>query len=474
LTRDTVNFVTETPDDSSVELPKDCGNGNLSPSAHNNGIATQEYTRATQALPMTSESTSVHQHDQEYQYGMFDVYLPPATPANSTIGHTSVYTDPEESVSSRQEHCFLEPSTPERYTIELTTREAFLMRSYTRKVAPWVSALKLQWHTKTALLSAKKFDVCDPLSHFGNEVPRRALDNPMVMYAILALASRHQAIMTRTTDEEFEQNTYHGRCLELLIPALSRPENTYNDHLLTTIVLLRQHEELENRKDTRYHLVASIKLINMISKFSSSGGLAEAASWLFLRQAIYASLVQREPWQLQLENYERSRVFISRDDCSYANVSVFQLARALRLVSRQSDNDSLLERQEWESLEEDVSRWKINSPSSFRPLRYREPDAERGRPFSEVCMISGATGKSYYHSFLFMVYRNKNTERSPQLANHIHDAIYAAIGLQYYYATLIVLQIHKPRSPGISAFESARVRNTGEVSIFYIIEDAKV
>lgn len=261
---------------------------------------------------------------------------------------------------------------------------------------------------RIVILSVKKFDVCDPLCHFGNEVPRRALDNPMVMYAILALASRHQAIMTRTTDEEFEQNTYHGRCLELLIPALSRPENTYNDNLLITIVLLRQHEELENRKDTRYHLVASIKLINMISKFSSSGGLAEAASWLFLRQVIYASLVQREPWQLQLKNYERSQVFLSRDDCSYANVSVFQLARALRLVSRQSDNDSLLERQEWESLEEDVSRWKINAPSSFRPLRYREPDAECGRPFSEVCMISGATSKSSYHPFLFMAYENKN------------------------------------------------------------------
>ncbi|CRG92682.1 Mediator of RNA polymerase II transcription subunit 23 [Talaromyces islandicus] len=364
-----LNFVMETPEDSSewaVELPGYCSRDS---DLHS---STQKNRNSTQPLPITSDSASPHQHDQQYQHGMFDVHLPPATPTSSAVQNTSVYSNPEEGVASRQRRSFLEPSTPERCTAELTTREAFLR-----------------------LLIVEKFDVCDPLCHFANEVPRRALDNPMVMYAILALASRHQAIMTKTTDQEVEQNTYHSRCLELLIPALSRPENTYNDQLLITIVLLRQHEELENRKDTRYHLVASIKLINMISKFSSCGGLAEAASWLFLRQAIYASLVQREPWKLQLENYERSQAFLFRDDSSYANVSVFQLARALRLVSRQSETRSLLERQEWEALEEDVSRWKINSPSSFRPLRYREPDAERGRPFSEVCMISGTTGKSY-------------------------------------------------------------------------------
>lgn len=90
---------------------------------------------------MTSESASVHEHDQQYQYGMVDVHLPPVTPASPAVQHTLVYSDPEEGVESGQEHRFLEPSTPDRCTIELTTREAFLMRSYTRKVTPWVSSL---------------------------------------------------------------------------------------------------------------------------------------------------------------------------------------------------------------------------------------------------------------------------------------------------------------------------------------------
>lgn len=85
-------------------------------------------------------------------------------------------------------------------------------------------------------------------------------------------------------------------------------------------------------------------------------------------------------------------------------------------------------------------------------------------------MISGATGKFSYHPLLVMVYQNRNNEKSLELANHIHDTIFAAIGLQYYYATLIVLQIHKPQLPGMSAFESARMTNIGEVRIFSILE----
>lgn len=142
-----MNFVTETsgiPSEWAVDLSKDCRDGNLSPSARSNGSVIQEFACATQALPITSESASVHEHDGQYQYGMSDVHLPPVTPASPAVLHPLVYSDPEESAASSQEHRFLESSTPERCNIELTTREAFLVRSYTRKVAPWVSFLWLE------------------------------------------------------------------------------------------------------------------------------------------------------------------------------------------------------------------------------------------------------------------------------------------------------------------------------------------
>jgi hypothetical protein len=233
-----------------------------------------------------------------------------------------------------------------------------------------------------------KLDVCDSVCHFANEVPRRALDNPMVMNAVLTVASRHQSIMTGC--DEVEGNMYHGRCLELLIAALSRPEDTYDDNLLVTIVLLRLYEELDNRRDGKYHLLGSSRLLNTMSKFSSSGGLAEATSWLFLRQAIYVCLVQKEPWQLHLENYEQSQAFQCPDDASYANVMVYLFAKVLQLIS-QSQGDALKWR-EWESLEESVIKWKNSQPSSFVPLKYKDSDTENAQPFPELWMISAPTG----------------------------------------------------------------------------------
>lgn len=213
----------------------------------------------------------------------------------------------------------------------------------------------------------------------------------MVMYALLTVASRHQSIMLGS--DETEANTYHGHCLEYLIPALSRPEETYDDNLLVTVVILRLYEELDNQKDKKCHLLGSSRLLNTISKFSSSGGLAEAASWLFLRQAIYVCLVQKEPWELCLENYESSFVFeCPDDDGSYANVIIFLFAKILRLISRSRETPSL-DLHDWLSLEESVERWNDAKPFSFTPLQYRDVDIAENQPFPELWMVSPAAGK---------------------------------------------------------------------------------
>lgn len=213
----------------------------------------------------------------------------------------------------------------------------------------------------------------------------------MVMYALLTVASRHQSIMRGT--DEMEASMYHGRCLEYLIPALSRPEDTYDDNLLVTVVILRLYEELDNQKDKKCHLLGSSTLLNTVARFSSSGGLAEAASWLFLRQAIYVCLVQKEPWELCLENYESSLVFECPNggDASYANVMIFLVAKILRLISHSRETAST-DPQDWLSLEESVERWNDAKPFSFTPLRYREIDISNNRPFPELWMVSPAAG----------------------------------------------------------------------------------
>lgn len=76
----------------------------------------------------------------------------------------------------------------------------------------------------------------------------------MVLKAILALAARLDAILSGASD--WEAAEYHGQCLELLIAALAQPEDTYDDNLLITVVILRIYEELESSNDEKYHCSA--------------------------------------------------------------------------------------------------------------------------------------------------------------------------------------------------------------------------
>jgi hypothetical protein len=231
-------------------------------------------------------------------------------------------------------------------------------------------------------------DVCDLRSHFATEVPRRALQVPMVLKALLALAASHDTILSGASD--WEASAYHGQCLELLIAALASPEDTYDDNLLITVVILRIYEELGQPTDQKCHLLGSNGLLNTMSKSASSGGLAEAVSWQFLRQAIYASVVQSQPLQLDLKNYERSSVFHRTDDAAYANVIVFVCARIIQLCT--GLDACAVEEGTWRQLGQSVDQWYAAKPITWQPLRYRAADMAENRPFPELWMISPPAG----------------------------------------------------------------------------------
>lgn len=148
----------------------------------------------------------------------------------------------------------------------LSRREAFLLRHYVNKIAPWI-------------------DACDLSLQFTLEVSKRALQKPIILYAILAVSSRHQAIIADHRDQH-EADFYQSRCVNLVIEALSSVETTYDDNLLATVVLLRVYEEIEHSTDMHYHLRGMGRLLASIPEFAHSGGLAEAASWQALRYAV--------------------------------------------------------------------------------------------------------------------------------------------------------------------------------------------
>lgn len=281
---------------------------------------------------------------------------------------------------------------------KLTSREAYLMRSFISTIAPWVSItedevtnhfLKKKKKNSNTHTNTPQADICDMHSHFANEVPRRALQVPMVMKSLLALSARHDAIMSGSSD--LESSEYHGQCLELLIAALARAEASYDDNMLITVVILRVYEELENSTDEKYHLLGSNRLLNTMSKSAYSGGLAEAVSWQFLRQAIYASVVQCQPLSLDLNNYKLSGVFHRRDDAAYANIIIFHCARVIQLCGT-----DFVDEASWYGVSNSVEQWYRAKPISWQPLRYRNADADGNRPFPEVWMMSPPAGMSSY------------------------------------------------------------------------------
>jgi hypothetical protein len=232
----------------------------------------------------------------------------------------------------------------------------------------------------------------------------------MVLKAVLTLAARHEAILTRQSD--WEASTYHGECLELLIPALDRLEKDFEENLLITVVILRICEELENSEDQRFHLTGSNRLVNLSSRSGPSCGVVEAVSWQFLRQAIYSSIVQYQNLELDLYNYERSSMFQRDDDFAFANMAIFHCAHIVQLCRVLPDNP--VDEQSWGQVADAVDEWYQHKPLTWQPMRYQDPDVNEDRPFPEIWMTSAPAGM-----FPFEYQLHALTYGSPSCGNAI-------------------------------------------------------
>ena len=208
-----------------------------------------------------------------------------------------------------------------------------------------------------------------------------------MLYSVLALSSRHQAILLN--QKEDEASFYHGQCLRLVIEALSASGATYDDNLLSSVVLLRVFEEIEPSTDHYLHLQGMGRLLAAIPTFAHSGGLAEAACWQCLRQDIFVSLVNCQPPTLCLENYVQSAAFRFRDDGACANIIILLFARILRLVFSPIDKQ---DKEDWASLEADVETWNERRIRLFQPVYYDDLDINHDRPFPTICMINPPQG----------------------------------------------------------------------------------
>lgn len=301
-------------------------------------------------------------------------------------------------------------SAPSKSTPRLEGQQAILLRNYIENVAPWVCDSSSFCTTLAANSIDNKMqaDAGDPLKHFATVVPQRAMQHPILLNAIFAISAQNLSLVSNY--DAIQGPHYYDKCISLMIPLISpHVEEDYDENLLAATVLLRTYEEMDGNSDPRktsfcilltisvednkFHLFGSTKILNSVTKFSSSGGLGEAATWVILRQDLYISLVTKEPLFIRLENYERSHSFLKQNDYSWANIMVLLAAKVLSAAfARQTS----VAREEWLRLEAAIEEWNMSKPDTFNPLGVHEAPIAKQQAFPEIWMLDDSHGKYHF------------------------------------------------------------------------------
>lgn len=250
-------------------------------------------------------------------------------------------------------------------------------------------------------------------------LPRLALTEPVILYGILALASRYDALGgDQSANMGLESTYYYNRCIELLIRALAQPPDTYSPIILAAAVMSRLYEELDTDAGTpQYHLSGTRNLLRheVVARFAGHCAIAEAVSWVYLRQAINACIVRRRPMDIPLEIFETFSAFQADDDSSWANRVVYIFAKVVRAffsgrsgeasAHQPGDNGDADCSEDWDVLESELALWHTERPSSFQSPYEEPPNLESGRPFPFIWMVSTVPGSRNCNVFSFVMAR---------------------------------------------------------------------
>ncbi|KAL2206781.1 hypothetical protein CC79DRAFT_1398674 [Sarocladium strictum] len=371
-------------------------------------------------------ATSPEQQSQSHDPGP-DLGSQGCSPAFSYEAESQSQTSPateqeSERVSTaaegRDSIASLQPSRT-RLSGVLTEREAFLYRL---------------WVQKIALIS----DAVDDERHFAVTVSRLALEHSVLLNGILGLASRFDSLANTPQGNvsDMESAFYHGRCIEILIDLLGKPTSTYDATLLAAVVLSRLYEENDTETDSlTYHLDGTSTLLGheVITRLASEGGLAEAASWVHLRQAIYIAIVHRQHLSIPLGVYESLTAFHKVNDSSYANRVIYLFAQIVQqyFPEQATDTRSSQPDKYWDLLHRSLDAWFQTKPVSFEPIYYQAPDAAAGEPIPRIWMASTV----------------------------------ATVALQHFYSGQIIITLQQCSNSLSSGFEATRALKAKERSI---------
>lgn len=262
-------------------------------------------------------------------------------------------------------------------------------------------------------------DCTDASRHFTLSMTTLARTSPILLNAIVSFAARHMKC-------GMAADSAQQRCVELLIPHLSRDEVGSDEAILCAIVILRVCEQLSGKKGGD----KALKLILLTDAVATSTGgdqerhlsglgalmqasqapfeldpssptLSQAAFWVFVRQVLYNACVNQQSPSLDFNLIvlpppsSNASVITVKTETAWANTITWICARVIRFCF--GDTASLpgteTREQRWLEMSRAVQDWQNSKPGTFEPIWYKEPDYSVDNPFPEIWFTSGWHGK---------------------------------------------------------------------------------
>lgn len=178
-----------------------------------------------------------------------------------------------------------------------------------------------------------------------------------------------------------------------------------DENLFAATIILRVWEEMEVKAsgvDTTGYLLGIKAFVHHGtggdgSRYLMPGSLSGAAFWVGLRQQIYNAVMFQTPVRINLVHSLVDRTLMPTDDFGWANRAVVHCADVLNFCFDDGSQGTLGRAgglEWWNELDEYNKRWTESLPSSFTPIYYREPDAEKDEVFPEIWCQSACHGES--------------------------------------------------------------------------------
>lgn len=211
------------------------------------------------------------------------------------------------------------------------------------------------------------------------------MTEPVLYYACLAYASH--VLFLKGDVDEYVQEQYQNKAIELLIPLLSPHFAPATDGaLLATTVILRMSEQFsELADDAQHHLHGAYSL------FATTGekwspfhiDVRGVAFWIYLRESIRVCFLNEHGCQFDLDIVDDEKTTTSAPEEVWANKISYLMARLCNACW--GDFDERVKESMRAEIQTSLEEWKAQLPDTFQPWCFSCKDYE---PFPVIKFLS--------------------------------------------------------------------------------------